>query len=164
MLELFIQIRCPVGTIDFVGIVKHGVRERHVLIGKGCVETFQVVSYSIVVKMVNHKTLAPRCCTFHFLPCISHRGMLVLVKNNFLCCIIFRHQWTTKRPTRTCRHIGLNAQFRPTSFYIFKHTHPSRRKIRNVIGVVPLYSINRSNLHSTNTYLGKLFEIVIKPH
>ena len=111
LLKLFIQLGCPVSTIHFIGIIKHGMREGHLLMGKGCVKTLKVTSYSIAVEVINHKPFATRSSTFHFLLRKFHGGILIGIKYNLLRSILFLHQRSAEWPTRTGCHIGLNTQF-----------------------------------------------------
>ena len=100
------------------------MREGHLLMGKGCVKTLKVTSYSIAVEVINHKPFATRSSTFHFLLRKFHGGILIGIKYNLLRSILFLHQRSPERPACACRHIGLNAQFCTSCLHILQHLHP----------------------------------------
>ena len=163
LLKLVVQARRPVRPIHLIGIIEHRLGERHILIGKRPVEALQVMLHGIAVEVIYHQPLASRRCTLHLLLRLPHERILMLVKDNLLCRILLRHQRTTKRPPRARRHVGFNPQCRSPLFHILQHTHPTGRKIRNVVSFIPLHPIDGRNLHAPNAHLGKLHQVRLQP-
>ena len=164
LLEIGIEPWRPVRPIHLIGIIEHRMREQNLLMGKGCVEACQVVRHGITVEMINHQALSPRSRPLHLLTRQPHREMLLLVKDHLLRRILLRHQGTSKRPARPRRHIRLDAQLLTACLHILQHTHPTGRKIRNIVGFIPLHPIDWRNLHATNAHLGELGQVIIQPH
>lgn len=128
---------------------------------KGGVETFEVVSHGVFIEMVNHKPFTTRGSTFHLLSCATDGGFTVGIKNELASGFFLRHQGASERPPRPCGHIGFDVQFFTSGLHIFQHTHPTRGKVGNLVGIVAFHAINRGDFDTTNTCLGVFGKIVI---
>ena len=67
LLELIKERGCPVGTVDLIAVIKEGMRIGNARLGKGFVETCQIVADGIVVKVVDYPALTTRCSPLHLL-------------------------------------------------------------------------------------------------
>ena len=138
------------------------MREGYILMGKSRVEAFEIAGHGIVVEMVYHKALPSRGCTFHFLARLFHHRILVGIEYNLVGGIGFGHEGSAKRPSRACGHIGLNAQCGSSGLHILQHTHPTWRKIGNVVSIIPFHPIDGCDFHTANACLGVFGQIIVQ--
>src|SRR5574344_2616239 len=66
-LKFIKQGRCPVGTIDFIGVVEEGVGIGGLVIFEGCGKSRQVMCHGGTVEMVDDIAFAARSSAFYLL-------------------------------------------------------------------------------------------------
>ncbi len=75
------------------------------------------------------------------------------------CTLVEWYPRTAKRPSCTCSHIKLYAVGFAFRINVSQYLHIARREERNIVFLISLHAIDRSNLDSANTMVGILAKI-----
>ena len=76
--------------------------------------------------------------------------------------LLQRNPWATERPACARGHVDLNTVLAALLLGVAQHFHPFVGQIRDIIPVVPLHSVERCNLQSTDSVLGILLHVPLQ--
>ena len=166
LLEFIEERGSPVGTIHLVRVVEERVRVRDARRSEGLFETFQIVADGLTVEVVYDKAFTSGCGALYLLPRTAYvhgvGGITTyhsVLEDGLARCLFQGDVRAAERPARTTVHVNLNTQRMSDVLYRLQRLHPMGRQERDIVFVVALHAIERSDLHRSDTHTGILAEV-----